>query len=113
GFLHFDDTTYVVENGVVRAGLSWDGLRWALGASYAGNWHPLTWLSHMADVQLFGMDAGWHHVTSLVFHVASTVLIFRLFTRMTGAVYASAFVAALFALHPAHVESVAWIAERK
>ena len=113
GFLHFDDTTYLVENGWVRAGLTWQGLRWALTAPYAGNWHPLTWLSHMADVQFFGMEAGWHHLTNLVLHIATTILLFRVLTRMTGALVASAFVAALFALHPLHVESVAWLAERK
>jgi len=113
GFLHFDDSTYIVENGRVRAGLTWQGLRWALTAGYAGNWHPLTWVSHMVDVQFFGMDAGWHHLTNLLLHIASTILLFRVLTRMTGALVASAFVAALFALHPLHVESVAWIAERK
>jgi len=113
GFLHFDDNTYVVENGAIRAGLTWQGVRWALTAPYAGNWHPLTWVSHMTDVQLFAMDAGWHHVTNLLLHIASTVLLFRVLARMTNAIAASAFVAALFAVHPLHVESVAWIAERK
>jgi tetratricopeptide (TPR) repeat protein len=113
GFLQFDDATYVVENGVVRSGLTWQGLQWALTAPYAGNWHPLTWVSHMADVQMFGMDAGWHHLINLLLHIASTLLLFRVLARMTGATAASAFVAALFALHPLHVESVAWIAERK
>jgi tetratricopeptide (TPR) repeat protein len=113
GFLHFDDNTYVVENGAVRAGLTWQGVRWALTAPYAGNWHPLTWVSHMIDVQLYGMDAGWHHLTNLFLHIATTVLLLRVLVRMTGAVATSALVAALFALHPLHVESVAWIAERK
>lgn len=113
GFLHFDDNTYVVENGAVRAGLTWEGVKWALTAPYAGNWHPLTWVSHMLDVQFFGMDAGWHHLTNLFLHLASTVLLLRVLIRMTGAVAASTLVAALFALHPLHVESVAWIAERK
>jgi len=113
GFLFFDDATYLVENGMVRGGLTWRGVQWALTASYAGNWHPLTWVSHMTDVQLFGMDAGWHHLVNLALHIASTVLLFRVLTHMTGQRAASAFVAALFALHPLHVESVAWIAERK
>lgn len=112
-FLQFDDGEYIVENGAVRAGLTWAGLRWAFSTPYAGNWHPLTWVSHMADVQFFGMDAGWHHLTSLFVHVLTSLLLFRLFVRMTGATGPSAFVAALFALHPAHVESVAWVAERK
>ncbi len=112
-FLQFDDADYVTENGVVRAGLTWAGLRWALSTAYAANWHPLTWLSHMADVQLFGLDPGWHHLSSLALHVLTSLLVFRLFRRLTGAVWPSAAVAALFALHPLHVESVAWIAERK
>src|SRR5262249_21083140 len=90
-----------------------EGMRWAFTTGYAGNWHPLTWLSHMLDVQLFGLDAGAHHVASLALHVSSTLLLFALLVRLTGARGRSAFVAALFALHPLHVESVAWVAERK
>ncbi len=112
-FLQFDDVDYVTGNGAVRAGLTWAGLRWAFSTPYAGNWHPLTWLSHMADVQFFGMDPGWHHLTSLWLHVLTSLLLFWLLLRMTKAAGPSAFVAALFALHPMHVESVAWIAERK
>jgi tetratricopeptide (TPR) repeat protein len=112
-FLQFDDAAYVTDNGAVRAGLTWQGLRWAFSTPYAGNWHPLTWLSHMADVQFFGLDPGWHHLSSLLLHVLTVLLLFRLLVRLTGAAGASAFVAALFALHPLHVESVAWIAERK
>ena len=113
GFLQFDDAAYVTENAHVKAGLTLDGLRWALTTPYAGNWHPLTWASHMADVELFGLDAGWHHLTNLWLHLLTTALLFRLFTRMTGSIGASAFVAAMFAVHPLHVESVAWVAERK
>ena len=112
-FLLFDDSAYVTENGMVQSGLTAAGARWAFTTPYAGNWHPLTWISHMADVQLFGLEPGWHHVTNLFLHVLTTLLVFRLFLRMTGAIGASAFVAALFALHPLHVESVAWVAERK
>ncbi|MBM4272580.1 MAG: tetratricopeptide repeat protein, partial [Deltaproteobacteria bacterium] len=89
------------------------GLKWAFTTSHASNWHPLTWLSHMLDVQLFGMRPGWHHLMNLFFHVANTLLLFLILHRMTKAIWQSAFVAALFALHPLHVESVAWIAERK
>jgi len=112
-FLQFDDADYVTENGAVRAGLTMTGLRWALTTPYAGNWHPLTWVSHMADVQLFGLAPGWHHLSSLWLHILTTLLLFRLLARMTGSPGPSAFVTALFALHPLHVESVAWVAERK
>jgi hypothetical protein len=88
-------------------------VRWALTSGYFANWHPLTWISHMVDVQLFGLNGGAHHLTNLVLHVANTLLLFVLLTKMTGAVGRSAFVAALFAVHPMHVESVAWVAERK
>jgi len=112
-FLDFDDATYVVRNAAIRTGLTAASLSWAFTTSYAGNWHPLTWVSHMLDVQLYGMDAGWHHLSNLFIHVLTTVVLFRVFARMTKSVGASAFVAALFALHPLHVESVAWVAERK
>jgi tetratricopeptide (TPR) repeat protein len=112
-FVSIDDPLYVSENPVVARGLSWDGVAWAFTTGHAANWHPLTWLSHMLDVRLFGMAAGWHHVTSLVLHVANALLLFLLLARMTRRAGASAFVAALFAVHPLHVESVAWVAERK
>lgn len=112
-FLQFDDADYVTQNPAVRAGLTWQGLRWAFSSSYAGNWHPLTWLSHMADVQIFGLDAGAHHLTNLLLHVLTSLLVFRFLRRATGTIWPSAFAAALFALHPVRVESVAWIAERK
>jgi Flp pilus assembly protein TadD len=112
-FVNLDDPAYVVENPQVGAGLTWSGARWAFTTGHAGNWHPLTWLSHMLDVQLFGMDAGPHHVTSALLHVANTLLLFGLLQRTTGAAGRSAVVAALFAVHPLHVESVAWVAERK
>jgi tetratricopeptide (TPR) repeat protein len=112
-FVSIDDPLYVSENPAVAGGLSRAGVAWAFTAGHAANWHPLTWLSHMADVQLFGMAPGWHHVTNVVLHVLNTLLLFLLLARMTGRTGASAFVAALFAVHPLHVESVAWIAERK
>lgn len=113
GFVNLDDAQYVSDNPAVSGGLSARGLSWAFTTPHAGNWHPLTWLSHMLDVELYGMNAGPHHLTSLLLHVASALLLFGLLHRMTGALFRSAFVAALFALHPLHVESVAWVAERK
>jgi protein O-mannosyl-transferase len=112
-FTNFDDTVYVTTNQHVQTGLTWEGLHWAFTTNYAGFWHPLTWLSLMLDYQLYGLKAGGYHLTSLMFHVLTTLLLFWLFHRMTGALWRSAFVAALFAIHPLHVESVAWIAERK
>ncbi len=112
-FLGFDDASYVTENPHVRTGLKWDNIVWAFSASHASNWHPLTWISHMIDCELFGLDAGSHHLVNVVFHITNTLMLFLLLHRMTGALWRSAFAAALFALHPLHVESVAWIAERK
>lgn len=112
-FISYDDEQYVTRNHHVRAGLSVDAVRWALTTDYAANWHPLTWVSHMLDVQLFGVNARGHHLTSLLLHLASTVMLFLVLTTMTGSTGRSAFVAALFGVHPLHVESVAWIAERK
>ncbi|HUK14019.1 MAG TPA: tetratricopeptide repeat protein [Thermoanaerobaculaceae bacterium] len=113
GFLNWDDQDYVTDNPHVLHGLTWRGVAWAFTTGHAFNWHPLTWLSHMSDVDLFGMNPGGHHLTSLVLHLASTVLLFGVLHQMTGARGCSAFVAALFAVHPLHVESVAWVAERK
>jgi len=113
GFIDFDDHDFVTENAVVRSGLTGEGISWALTTFHAGNWLPLTWMSHMLDVSLFGMDAGRHHLVSVVIHALSTALLFLALFRMTGAVWPSAFVAALFGVHPLHVESVAWVAERK
>ncbi|MHC4706195.1 MAG: glycosyltransferase family 39 protein [Planctomycetota bacterium] len=101
------------ENQNIKSGITWDSIKWALTAGYAANWHPLTWLSHMLDWQLFGTDAGGHHLTNLFLHIANSLLLFTVLKRMTSALWPSAFVAALFALHPLHVESVAWITERK
>ena len=113
GFVRFDDPTYVTENPHIVNGMSWSGIRWAFTSGYGANWHPITWLSHMLDVQLYGFDATAHHVTSVLVHAATTVLLFASLLRMTGALWRSALVAGLFGLHPIHVESVAWVAERK
>jgi hypothetical protein len=112
-FVQLDDPAYVTENPHVLGGLTLDGLAWAFTTGHAANWHPVTWLSHMLDVQLFGVDAGAHHLTSLALHAANTLLLFGLLALLTGALWRSALVAALFAVHPLHVESVAWVAERK
>src|SRR6202167_1037861 len=113
GFVNYDDDDYVTTNPVVLRGLTWHGVAWAFTTGYAVNWHPLTWLSHMLDVQLYGLDPGLHHLTNLLFHIVNTLLLFGLLHRMTRALGRSAFVAGLFAVHPLHVESVAWVAERK
>jgi protein O-mannosyl-transferase len=112
-FLNWDDLTYLDQNDHVRGGLTWTGVAWAFTHSYSSNWHPVTWLSHMLDCQLYGLQPAGHHLTNLLFHTANTLLLFLLLRRLTGALWRSAFVAALFALHPLHVESVAWAAERK
>jgi len=112
-FINYDDNEYITENHPVKTGLTFKGVTWAFTTFHAGNWHPLTWLSHMLDVQLFGLKPGWHHLMNLLFHIANTLLLFLVLHRMTKALWQSAFVAALFALHPLHVESVAWVAERK
>src|ERR1035441_897264 len=113
-FVNFDDLGFVTLNPHVTSGLSWANIEWAFrSGSLTGIWHPLTWLSHMLDAQLFGLRPGWHHLTSLLFHATNAVLLFLLLQRMTRAPWRSAAVATLFALHPLHVESVAWVAERK
>jgi protein O-mannosyl-transferase len=112
-FVSFDDPYYVTQNAQVQAGLTWENLRWALTAKPVGNWHPLTWISHMVDCELCGLDPAGHHFTNLLLHVANSILLFLLLRRMTGAVWRSALVAALFAWHPLRVESVAWVSERK
>ena len=112
-FVSWDDPLYLAENPVVRQGITPAGLVWALTSPGQFYWHPLTWLSHMLDVQVFGMDAGAHHVVNLVLHSAGALLLFLVLRRMTGHAGRSALVAALFAVHPLHVESVAWVAERK
>ncbi len=112
-FTNFDDDEYVTDNPWVSRGLTLDGARWAATTTYAANWHPLTWLSHMLDVQAFGLDPRGHHLTSVLLHAINSILLFLLLERMTRAPWRSGLVAALFAVHPLHVESVAWVAERK
>ncbi|MCK5722984.1 MAG: tetratricopeptide repeat protein, partial [Gammaproteobacteria bacterium] len=112
-FICFDDKPYVTENRRVQSGLTVKGFIWAFTTFHASNWHPLTWLSHMLDCELYGLNPMGHHWTSLHIHIANTLLLFFILQYMTGALWRSAFVAALFALHPLHVESIAWVAERK
>jgi Flp pilus assembly protein TadD len=112
-FIHFDDNLYLTENPVVQRGLTWSGLVWAFTAFHVSNWHPLTWLSHMLDVELFGLAPAGHHLVNVVLHAANAALLLVFLARTTGARWRSAFVAAVFAIHPLHVESVAWVAERK
>jgi tetratricopeptide (TPR) repeat protein len=112
-FIHFDDDQYIVGNPHVTSGLSATNLVWAFTTSEQANWHPLTWLSHQADCALFGVNSGAHHLVNLLYHVANTLLLFMFLRSATGALWRSAFVAALFAWHPMHVESVAWASERK
>lgn len=113
GFVDFDDQEYVKDNPHVQNGLSADNLRWAFTRVYACNWHPLTWISHMLDCQVFGLNASAQHLINLGLHIVNTLLLLMLLWQMTGATWRSALVAGLFALHPCHVESVAWISERK
>ena len=112
-FINFDDGPYVTANIHIIPGITVKGIIWAFTAFQAGNWHPLTWLSHMVDCQLYGLKPAGHHLTNLILHIANTLLLFLFFTRVTRAFWASAMLAALFALHPLRVESVAWVAERK
>ena len=113
GFVNYDDPEYVSVNPHIMAGLSWPGVVWAFTTFYAANWHPLTWLSYMLDAQLFGFHPQVYHIINVLFHAANTMLLFWLLKRLTSALWRSAFVAALFGLHPLHVESVAWVTERK
>ena len=113
-FVNLDDPVYVSENPNIQAGITFKAVKWAFtAAGYTYFWHPLTWLSHILDWQLYGNNAGGHHITNLIFHIANTLLLFIVLRQMTNAIWQSAFVAALFALHPLHVESVAWVYERK
>jgi protein O-mannosyl-transferase len=112
-FINYDDQAYVFQNTHVMAGLKWSTLTWALTATEASNWHPITWVSHALDCQLFGLSPAGHHWMNVIIHALNTVLLFLLLWRATGAIWRSLLVAALFALHPLNVESVAWVAERK
>ena len=112
-FTNYDDNDYVTANPNVQAGLTWAGVKWAFTTGHAGNWHPVTWLSHMTDVTLFGMNPGAHHFVSALFHAANAALLFVLLWRLTKKLWPCALIAALLAWHPLRVESVAWVAERK
>jgi tetratricopeptide (TPR) repeat protein len=112
-FINYDDTDYVAKNPRIQEGFTSSAIQWAFTESHSSNWHPVTWLSHMLDWQLFGKNAGGHHMVNVMFHIANSLLLFVLLRRMTQTTWPGAFVAALFALHPLHVESVAWVAERK
>src|SRR5882724_10866996 len=112
-FVNYDDHVYVYQNPIVTAGLTPHGIVWAFAHTHARNWHPLTTLSHMVDCEIFGLKAGGHHFTNVLLHTLAVLLLFFVLRRMTGNIWRSAFVAALFAIHPLHVESVAWVAERK
>ncbi len=112
-FIDFDDGTYITENIQIQSGFKSDAILWAFQDIHTGCWHPLTWLSHMLDYNLFRMNAGGHHWTNVLFHAANTIILFVMLFKMTSALWRSAFVAAMFALHPMHVESVTWVSERK
>jgi protein O-mannosyl-transferase len=112
-FVLADDYEYICHNPPVLRCLSWEGIRWAIWSMYASNWHPLTWVSHMVDCSMYGLYPGGHHLTNIFLHTANVALLFRWLSRLTGKLWPSAFVAAFFAWHPLHVESVAWICERK
>jgi len=112
-FVNFDDDEYVSENEHLKSGPIRERISWCFTTSYANNWFPLTWLSHLAVIALYGLDAGKHHLANVILHITNALLVFVIFRKMTGALWQSGFIAALFALHPLHVESVAWVTERK
>src|SRR5947208_14747908 len=112
-FINYDDPRYVYENTKITGGLSISGIAWAFTHIHSMNWHPLTTISHMLDCQLYGLNAGWHHFTNVLLHTLAAILLFLALQQMTGAVWRSALVGAVFAIHPLRVESVAWLAERK
>jgi tetratricopeptide (TPR) repeat protein len=112
-FINFDDQTYVTENNFVQAGWTWAGVKWAFTTWQGGNWHPLTWLSHMTDCELFGVNPSAHHAVNALFHALNAAVLFLLLQRLFKSMWTNAFIAAVFAWHPLHVESVAWISERK
>jgi protein O-mannosyl-transferase len=112
-FINYDDPAYVTSNSIVQSGLTWVGIKWAFTGAHVSNWHPLTWLSHMVDCELFGLDPAGPHLVNILFHSVNAGLLFALLSRLTNKLWPCAFVAALFAWHPLHVESVAWISERK
>src|SRR5262249_33732747 len=112
-FVNYDDSRYVYQNTRITSGISAPNTVWAFTHIHSQNWHPLTTITHMLDCQLHGLKAGWHHFTNVLLHALAVILLFVALQRLTGALWRSAFVATVFAVHPLHVESVAWIAERK
>jgi len=112
-FINYDDGEYVVRNAQINRGLTLEGIAWAFTHVHSSNWHPLTWISHMLDCQVYGLNPGGHHLSNVLFHAATAILLFLVLRQMTGTFWRSAFVAAVFAIHPLRVESVAWVAERK
>ena len=112
-FVNYDDPSYVYQNTRITSGINLANVAWAFTHIHSENWHPLTTITHMLDCQLHGLNAGWHHFTNVLLHAIAVVLLFVALQQMTGALWRSAFVSAVFAVHPLHVESVAWIAERK
>src|SRR6478672_7033387 len=112
-FVNYDDPRYVYQNTKITSGLNIAGIAWAFSHIHSENWHPLTTISHMLDCSLYGLKAGGHHFSNVLFHTIAVVLLFLALQQMTGALWKSAFVAVVFAIHPLHVESVAWVAERK
>ena len=112
-FVNFDDYSYILKNHFVQEGLTWEGILWAFSFKSLTYWHPVVWLSHMLDCHIYGLIPGMHHTVGLIFHIANSLLVFMALKQMTGALWRSAIVTALFALHPINVESVAWVAERK
>jgi protein O-mannosyl-transferase len=112
-FVYFDDQDYIVFNKDIQHGINWQSIKWALTTSHSANWHPLTWISHMLDCQIYGLEPPGHHMTNLLLHMGNAVMLFLLLNGLTGAFWRSAFVAAIFAIHPLRVESVVWISERK
>jgi len=112
-FVGFDDDVFIIENTRVQNGLTLESIRWAFSYDNMTYWHPLTWLSYMLDIQLYGMNPGAHHMTNVLLHIVNSILLFIVFNKMTGALWKSAVVASFFALHPLNVESVAWVVERK
>ena len=116
GFINYDDYSkdgYIVENPNIQKGINLESVSWTFTTTQASNWHPVTWLSHMLDCQLFGLNPAGHHWVNLAFHITNTVLLFIVLRQLTQTVWRSALVAALFGLHPLHVQSVAWVSERK
>jgi tetratricopeptide (TPR) repeat protein len=112
-FINLDDNAYVFKNAQVARGVTLEGIGWAFTHVHSGNWHPITWLSHMLDCQVYGLNPGGHHLTNVLLHTGTAILLFALLQQMTGSRWRSAFVAIVFAIHPLRVESVAWVAERK